>query len=86
MKRVTVELFSGLVVPLSFFPGWAEAVLKLLPFQAITYLPGSVITGKVAGTAAYEALVIQLVWFVVLLVPMVWLWHGARTRLFVQGG
>ncbi|SFM12096.1 ABC-2 type transport system permease protein [Paenibacillus sp. 1_12] len=86
MKRVMVDLFSGLVVPISFFPGWAEGVLKLLPFQAITYLPGAVFTGKVTGSAVYEVLGVQLLWFVLLIVPLALLWRGARSRLFVQGG
>lgn len=86
MKRVAVDLFSGLIVPMSFFPGWAESLLNLLPFPAITYLPGSVFTGKVTGGAVYQALGVQAVWFALLLVPLALLWRGARTRLFVQGG
>ena len=40
MKRVAIDLFSGLVIPLSFFPAMGRASLGFLPFQAITYLPG----------------------------------------------
>ncbi|PZE20846.1 ABC transporter permease [Paenibacillus xerothermodurans] len=86
MKRVLVDLFSGLVVPMSFFPVWAQGVLQLLPFPAITYLPGSVFTGKVTGAAVYHALGVQLLWFVLLIIPLYLLWRGARTRMFVQGG
>jgi len=86
MKRVAVDLFSGLIVPLSFFPDWAEALLKLLPFQAITYLPATVFTGRTAGAAALEALGVQALWFVLLIAPIVWVWGRARRRLFVQGG
>ncbi|TDF96172.1 ABC transporter permease [Paenibacillus piri] len=86
MKRVMVDLFSGLIVPMSFFPGWAEGILKLLPFQAITYLPGAVFTGKVSGNAVYQVFGVQLLWFVLLIIPLYLLWRGARTRLFVQGG
>ncbi|TVY01854.1 ABC transporter permease [Paenibacillus cremeus] len=86
MKRVAVDLFSGLVVPMSFFPGWAEGLMQLLPFQAITYLPGSVFTGKVTGSAVYEVFLIQILWFALLIIPLFLLWRGARTRLFVQGG
>ncbi|OXM86487.1 ABC transporter permease [Paenibacillus rigui] len=86
MKRVAVDLFSGLVVPMSFFPGWAEGLLKLLPFQAITYLPGAVFTGKTTGTAAYQVLGVQVLWFLILILPLFVLWRSARTRLFVQGG
>jgi len=40
-KRILVELFSGLIIPLSFFPGWAMSALEWMPFQAIMYLPSS---------------------------------------------
>jgi ABC-2 type transport system permease protein len=86
MKRVAVDLFSGLIIPLSFFPGWAESILKLLPFQAITYLPATVFTGRTTGSDALSALGVQALWFVLLIGPMIWLWFKARNRLFVQGG
>jgi ABC-2 type transport system permease protein len=86
MKRVAVDLFSGLIIPISLFPGWSAKALQLLPFQAITYLPGSVFTGRVNGSAIYSLLGIQVAWFVALIIPIYWLWYKARTRLFVQGG
>ncbi|HEX7058062.1 MAG TPA: ABC-2 family transporter protein [Bacilli bacterium] len=86
MKRVVVDLCSGLIIPLSFFPGWARHVLEWLPFQAISYLPGSEITGKISGAAAYQALGIQAVWFIGLTLPMIVIWRMAKSRLFVQGG
>ncbi|MBD2865831.1 ABC-2 family transporter protein [Paenibacillus sp. IB182363] len=86
MKRVAVDLFSGLIIPVSLFPGFMARVLEWLPFQAITYLPGSVFTGRVTGAAVYQAMFVQFVWFVVLIVPIWWMWRKARSRLFVQGG
>ncbi len=86
MKRVAVDLFSGLIVPLAFFPGWAESILKLLPFQAITYIPASVFTGRIAGGEALVSLGIQALWFVLLIGPTIVVWRAARQRMFVQGG
>lgn len=86
MKRVAVDLLSGLIIPVSLFPAAMASVLQWLPFQAITYLPGSVITGRLSGAAVYDALAVQLVWFVLLIVPIWWMWRQARSRLFVQGG
>lgn len=86
MKRVIVDLFSGLIIPISLFPDWMSGVLKVLPFQAITYLPGSVFTGRVQGVGIWNVLGVQVFWFLVLLIPIVWLYHAARQRLFVQGG
>ncbi|WP_270169131.1 ABC transporter permease [Paenibacillus sp. SYP-B4298] len=86
MKRVMVDLFSGVIVPVTFFPGWLEAVMKWLPFQAITYLPSSVFTGRTEGSQALQVLGLQALWFVALLLPIWWIWRRARNRLFVQGG
>ncbi|RXZ82446.1 daunorubicin ABC transporter permease [Paenibacillaceae bacterium] len=86
MKRVMVDLFSGVVVPMSFLPGWLETVMKWLPFQAITYLPSSVFTGRTEGVEAFKVLGLQFIWFVLLLLPIEWVWRTARHRLFVQGG
>ncbi|UVI30905.1 ABC transporter permease [Paenibacillus spongiae] len=86
MKRVLVDLFSGVIIPISFFPGWLEATMKWLPFQAITYLPSSVFTGRTAGEEAFRVLGLQVVWFLALIIPIAWVWRQARYRLFVQGG
>jgi ABC-2 type transport system permease protein len=86
MKRITVDLLSGVIVPISFFPGWAISAMKWLPFQAISYLPGSVFTGRIHGDAVWNALGVQVIWTVVLIVPIMLVWRSARRRLFVQGG
>ncbi|CAM4417482.1 ABC-2 family transporter protein [Paenibacillus alkaliterrae] len=86
MKRVMVDLFSGVVVPIAFFPGWLSAVMQWLPFQAITYLPSSVFTGRTPGSEALHVFGVQVLWFAALLVPIWLTWRAARKRLFVQGG
>jgi ABC-2 type transport system permease protein len=86
MKRVLVDLFSGVVVPISFFPGWLAVTMKWLPFQAITYLPSSVFTGRTTGHDVWLVLGVQLLWFLVLIIPISLVWRQARSRLFVQGG
>ncbi|MCE5170917.1 ABC-2 family transporter protein [Paenibacillus profundus] len=86
MKRVVVDLFSGVIVPISFFPGWLMLLNQWLPFQAITYLPSSVFTGRIEDSQILTVVGIQLLWFVILIIPIVIMWRAARQRLFVQGG
>ncbi|MEW9702389.1 ABC transporter permease [Paenibacillus sp. SI8] len=86
MKRVAVDLFSGLIIPISFFPGWSGSILGWLPFQAITYLPSAVFTGKISGSEVFQKMGIQALWFLLLIIPIYFLWNKSRTRLFVQGG
>lgn len=87
MKRVAVDLFSGLIVPVAFFPGWTQQLMQWLPFQAISYLPSAVFVGKVTGySAVRNVFVVQIGWFALLIVPIYFIWRQARLRLFVQGG
>ncbi len=86
MKRVLVDLLSGVVLPIAFFPSWAKPVLDWLPFPAITYLPSSVFTGRLNGADVWQALLVQVIWVAVLILPIMAMWRSARRRLFVQGG
>lgn len=85
-KRVIIDLFSGLLLPISFYPGWAQEVMSFLPFQAISYIPSMIFTEGLQGSAIYHALMLQFIWAVVLIVPIQTLWVIARKRLVVQGG
>ena len=86
MKRVAIDLLSGVLIPMSFFPLWAQKLLAWTPFPAITYLPSSVFTGRMTGAEAWEALLVQILWAAVLVVPIIVMWRASRRRLFVQGG
>jgi ABC-2 type transport system permease protein len=84
---ITVNLFlSGMVLPLSFFPGWLRSVAHALPFAAILQTPVDVWLGKHHGAGLVGVLALQLAWAVVLLaLGRVALRAGAR-KLVVQGG
>lgn len=76
-------LLSGLILPLAWFPAWAQAVLAWTPFPALFQIPIDVFTER------GDPLVLlgrQLVWAAVLItVGRFVLDRGAR-RLVAQGG
>jgi len=45
-----------------------------------------VFTGRIQGADVWNALLVQVAWTVVLIVPIMLVWRAARRRLFVQGG
>ncbi|WP_232697815.1 ABC transporter permease [Brevibacillus daliensis] len=85
-KRMIVDLLSGVIIPISFFPGWTASLLQVLPFQAINFTPSMIFSGALAGKAAFTAIGMQVMWVVILLVPIVLLWKLAKRNLIVQGG
>lgn len=85
-KRVVIDLFSGLLLPISFYPLWAQGIMAFFPFQAISYIPSMIFTEGFSGNEIFHALIFQAIWALVLLVPIQVLWIIARKKLVVQGG
>lgn len=78
--------FSGLLMPLAFFPDWAASLLRLTPFSAMMYLPSEVYLGVVRGPGLAAALAVQALWAVALYaLARVVLAAGVR-HLVLQGG
>jgi ABC-2 type transport system permease protein len=85
-KYWLVELLSGLLVPVSFFPEKAQKVMAVLPFEHIAYTPLQIYLGKLDRAHALEALGTQWLWVVALLVlAHIW-WNRASRKITIHGG
>ncbi len=85
-KYWLIELLSGLLVPISFFPAPLQKVAAWLPFEHIAFTPLQIYLGKLAPLHAAKALVAQWAWVAALLwLGDVW-WHRATRKITIQGG
>jgi ABC-2 type transport system permease protein len=79
-------LFSGMVMPLPFFPDWLEAIARVLPFAAFVQVPVDVFLGQASGADLATALLYQAVWAMAL-IGLAWAVLAAAVRsVVVQGG
>jgi ABC-2 type transport system permease protein len=85
-KYFLVEILSGLIIPINFFPETLARISAWLPFQHISYTPLMIYMGKLHGHELRMTLLIELVWSVVLLWAGHLMWRKATRRLTVQGG
>lgn len=85
-KRVVIDLFSGLLLPISFFPGWAQNVMKYLPFQGISYIPSMIFTKGFSHQQAMDAIYQQFIWVIIIIFPIQVLWYIAKKQMIIQGG
>ena len=85
-KRVVIDLFSGLLLPISFFPVWAQDIMKFLPFQGISYTPSMIFTKGFSYSQAIAAIGQQFIWVIILMLPIYLLWNLAKKQLIIQGG
>jgi ABC-2 type transport system permease protein len=83
MASVLATGLSGFIVPIAFFPAWAERVLTNLPWAAFIQAPIDVFLER---PNAEFWLVRQVVWAVALLALGRVVFEAATRRLVVQGG
>jgi len=84
ISLVTSVFLSGLLVPLTIFPGRFGTVVHVLPWAALIQLPADVYLGK--RTDLLNVYAFQAAWAAALLVAGRLLTMGARRKLVVNGG
>jgi len=85
-KYWLIELLSGLLIPINFFPAKIAAVMAWLPFEHIAYTPLQIYLGKLTAAEAARSLAVQWLWVVVLLwLGSVW-WDRATHKITIHGG
>jgi len=85
-KYFLIEILSGLVIPINFFPDLLVRWSQWLPFQHISYTPLMIYMGKVGGKQLASVLLVECAWALALLLAGKWFWRLARLKLIVQGG
>jgi ABC-2 type transport system permease protein len=85
-KYWLIELLSGLLIPMSFFPATAQRILARLPFEHIAYTPLQIYLGKFDRAQALTALATQWIWVVVLMILAHLWWNHSARKITIHGG
>lgn len=80
------RFFSGQYVPLWLFPGILGTLAGILPFRSIFFIPLSIYTGALNGSAISQAIAFQVVWLLILWLMSRWAWGRVQRRIVSQGG
>ncbi|WP_240941244.1 ABC-2 family transporter protein [Paenibacillus sp. HB172176] len=85
-RTAIMNLLSGALIPLIFFPKWLEVICTYLPFQGIVFIPASIYLERVDGAEAIGLIGLQLVWVVILWWAGKLLWNWAIKQVTIHGG
>lgn len=85
-KQYLLELLSGLLIPLSYFPEWLRSVANATPFPTLTSTPNRLYLGIAGGADALRALGQSALWAVGLVVVAHFAGRSAARSLTIQGG
>ncbi len=80
------QLLSGALIPLVFFPGWAQGLFNYLPFSSMIYTPTMIYLGKLEAEQILGALCIQLIWVIILAIVAQIVWKKLIKQLVILGG
>lgn len=81
-----MQLFSGALIPLWFFPEFLVKVSNYLPFKLIYFTPISIYLGKFSLIEGVYSIMYQIIWIMLLLIIEKILWKHGIKKLVVQGG
>lgn len=81
-----VDLLSGMLLPLPFFPEPVRKVVELLPFASMGNVPFRIYSGDLAGAPMLRAIVLQLTWLGIMVICGNLICRRAQHRVVVQGG
>ena len=80
------QLLSGALIPISLYPGLAARLASLLPFQYILYVPSTLYLARFTPAEAAQALGLQALWIVVLVLACRLVWRRGLARYEAYGG
>lgn len=72
-------IFSGMLIPLAFFPDWLAKITSFLPFASMIYFPVLAFEGKLAMPQLWSVLGVQIAWIIALygVYRLLW-WAGLK--------
>jgi ABC-2 type transport system permease protein len=81
-----VFFLSGMVLPLPFFPAWAQPIIRALPFRGMIDVPFRIYLGDLSHAEIVVGLMQQIVWIVIFCIIGRLMLRLGLKRLVIQGG
>jgi ABC-2 type transport system permease protein len=87
LALLVMQFFSGVLVPLTFFPAGLAHVARILPFASVVELPIEIFLGKHRGfLPSMSILAQQAAWALALFAVGEWVVSRAFRKVVIQGG
>lgn len=81
-----ITFMSGMIVPLRFFPDWAQTFMRLQPFSGVMDLPSQLFCGSLAPGSAAWVIPLQIFWIIVFVASGRALMKMGIRRVAIAGG
>lgn len=86
MTGAVFQLLSGFIMPLRLLPDWFVSLANLTPFPSMVNTSVEIYLGTYQGVQVWNALFIQLIWILILVVAAELVFRAGLRHLVIQGG
>lgn len=86
LKRAVLNIFSGMIAPITLFPDFLRKIAEFLPFKDCIYTPINIYFGNISNIEIFQIIIKQLIWIVVLYIIAKFLFNKAIKNITVNGG
>lgn len=86
LRKAVIQIFSGLIAPISLFPIWFQKISEFLPFKDLIYTPINIWLGQVSYTEIIFVIIKQIVWGFILYIIAKNFFNHAVKNITINGG
>ena len=83
---VVTLIFSGVLIPVTFFPSWLYTITQFLPFMYTMFVPTMIIMNELDISTILYFLIIQVIWVIGLGLLLEVAWKRAIKKVVILGG
>lgn len=86
LRKATIQIFSGIIAPITLFPVWFQELSKWLPFKELIYTPVNVWLGNIAINEIFFIIFKQIIWGCILYFIAKCFFNHAIKNITINGG
>lgn len=86
LRKAIIQIFSGIIAPISLFPLWFQNLSEFLPFKELIYTPINIWLGQVSYNEIVFIVIKQILWGIILYIVAKSFFNYAVKNITINGG
>lgn len=86
LRKSIIQIFSGIIAPITLFPMWFQNLSKILPFKELIYTPINIWLGQVSYNEIFFIIIKQIIWGIILYILAKLFFEHAIKKITINGG
>ena len=86
LRIAIIQVFSGIIAPITLFPLWFQKISEFLPFKDLIYTPVNIWLGNISINETIYVIIKQIIWGIILYFIAMKFFKFAVKKITINGG